>query len=119
MSASWATTAGEIKAGAKQTLSIGKDLFAEDFVFILRTIGHEFQHLGQRSQEKPITDQQEREFLAWAWEALDESVPTYELKVAATHATKALTYYEKMPEATQKRYADKKLELQKLIEKAK
>jgi hypothetical protein len=119
MPTAWATTGGEIKAGAKQTLSIGKDLFSEDFVFILRTIGHEFQHLKQRSQDKPITDQQEREFLSWTWEALDESVPTYELKVAATHAKKALEYYGRMPADTQKNYADKKAQLDKLIEKAK
>jgi hypothetical protein len=119
MPTAWATTGGEIKAGAKQTLSIGKDLFNEDFVFILRTIGHEFQHLKQRSQEKPITDQQEREFLSWTWEALDESVPTYKLKVAAEHAKKALEYYGRMPAETQKKYVDKKDQLDKLIEKAK
>ena len=45
MADSWATTAGEIKAGASNA-SIGKDLFAEDFVFIVRTIGHEFQQIS-------------------------------------------------------------------------
>lgn len=119
MADAWATTGGEIKAGAKQTLSIGKDLFAEKFTFIVRTIGHEFQHLKQRSQKKPIKNQKEREFLAWAWEALDKSVPTYSKKVAAKHAKKALEYYKDMPKKRKKRYKKKVRALKRLIKRAK
>jgi hypothetical protein len=120
MADSWATTGGEIKEGAKQTLSIGKDLFAEDFTFIVRTIGHEFQHLKQRSQKDPIENQKEREFLSWGWEALDTTGPTYSLSVAAEHARKALEFYDAMPEERQKLSANKKKKkaLDKLIKKA-
>lgn len=120
MADAWATTGGEIKAGAKQTLSIGKDLFGQDFVFILRTIGHEFQHLKQRSQEKPIENQKEREFLAWGWEALDTSVPTYSLSVAAEHAKKALEYYDAMPDERKDISTNKqtKKALEQIIKKA-
>jgi hypothetical protein len=116
----WATTGGEIKTGAKQTLSIGKDLFGQDFVFILRTIGHEFQHLKQRSQEKPIENQKEREFLAWGWEALDTSVPTYSLAVAADHAREALKFYAAMPDERKDLSSNKatKKSLEELIKKA-
>lgn len=120
MGDAWATTGGEIKAGAKQTLSIGKDLFDKDFVFVLRTIGHEFQHLKQRSQKKPIKNQKEREFLAWGWEALDSSVPTYSLAVAATHAKTALEFYDAMPEERKNLSSNKKRKkaLEKLVKKA-
>lgn len=120
MADTWATTGGEIKAGAKQTLSIGKDLFDQDFTFILRTIGHEFQHLKQRNQKKPITNQKEREFLAWGWEALDTSVPSYSLAVAADHARKALEFYDAMPDERKEISSNKKKKkaLEKLIKKA-
>ena len=118
MADAWATTGGEIKEGAKQTLSIGKDLFEQSLVFIVRTIGHEFQHLKQRSQKDPIQNQKEREFLAWAWEALDTSVPSYEQSVAAKHAEKSLEYFNDMPEDRKPLYEAKKKDLEKLIEKA-
>ena len=118
MADAWATTGGEIKEGAKQTLSIGKDLFEQSLVFIVRTIGHEFQHLKQRSQKDPIQNQKEREFLAWAWEALDTSVPSYEQSVAAKHAEKSLEYFNDMPEDRKPIYEAKKKDLEKLIEKA-
>ena len=120
MADSWATTGGEIKAGAKQTLSVGKDLFDQDFTFMPRTIGHEFQHLKQRSQKKPIENQKEREFLAWGWEALDTGVPTYSLSVAAEHARKALEFFEAMPDERKDLSSNKKKKkaLEKLIKKA-
>ncbi|MCM3902051.1 MAG: DUF4157 domain-containing protein [Pyrinomonadaceae bacterium] len=120
MADSWATTGGEIKAGAKQTLSIGKDLLDQDFTFIIRTIGHEFQHLEQRSQKKPIENQKEREFLAWSWEALDTDVPSYSLLVAAEHAKSALEFYDAMPDERKELSSNKKKKkaLDKLIKKS-
>lgn len=120
MADSWATTGGEIKAGAKQTLSIGKDLLDQDFTFIIRTIGHEFQHLEQRSQKKPIENQKEREFLAWSWEALDTRVPSYSLLVAAEHAKRALEFYDAMPDERKELSSNKKKKkaLDKLIKKS-
>lgn len=120
MADSWATTGGEIKAGAKQTLSIGKDLLDQDFTFIIRTIGHEFQHLEQRSQKKPIENQKEREFLAWSWEALDTQVPSYSLLVAAEHAKSALEFYDAMPDERKELSSNKKKKkaLDKLIKKS-
>src|SRR4029453_18639897 len=56
----WATTSGEIKEGAKQTLEIGQNLFTKDMPLIVRTIGHEFQHLKQRSQKDPLKNQKKR-----------------------------------------------------------
>lgn len=119
MADAWATTGGEIKEGAEQELKIGKDLFTKDFVFILRTIGHEYQHMVQRSQKNPIGNQKEREFLSWSWEALDESVPKYELEVAAKHAKKALEYYKDMPRRRKKLYKERKKKLKDLIKEAK
>ena len=120
MADNWATTGGEIKAGAKQTLSIGKDLLDEDFTFIIRTIGHEFQHLEQRSQKKPIENQKEREFLARSWEALDTRVPSYSLLVAAEHAKSALEFYDAMPDREKAISSNKKKKkaLDKLIKKS-
>jgi hypothetical protein len=119
MDDAWATTGGEIKEGAEQELKIGEDLFTQDFTFIVRTIGHEFQHMVQRSQKNPIGNQKEREFLSWSWEALDESVPKYELKVAAEHAKKALEYYNDMPVARKRLYEERVKKLKDLIKEAK
>jgi hypothetical protein len=118
MDTAWATTGGEIKEGAEQELKIGEDLFEKDFTFIVRTIGHEYQHMVQRSQKNPIGNQKEREFLSWSWEALDDSVPKYELKEAAKHAKKALEYYEDMPEDRKKLYEARLQELKDLIKEA-
>ncbi len=116
----WATTSGDIKAGAKQTLEIGQDLFTKDLTFIVRTIGHEFQHLRQRSQDKPIENQKEREFLAWGWEALGEGGPAYTPEVAAEHAKTALDFFKDMPEDRQKLASNRENQedLEKIVEKA-
>lgn len=118
LSGAWATTSGELKTGAKQTIKVAKKLFEKNFAFIVRTIGHEFQHVKQRSGKEVLTNQATREFLAWAWEALDESVPKYDLKTAAWHANKALTYWARMPEDLQKEHKDVKDKLDALISKA-
>ena len=118
MDGAYATTSGKLKAGAEQTITIPKTLFKEDFAFIVRTIGHEFQHVLQRSQKKPIKNQKEREFLAWSWEALDENAPAYSLKTTAWHAKKALKYYDQMPAKLKKKHKSRKKKLDKLIKKA-
>lgn len=118
MKSAWATTGGEIKEGAEQELKIGEDLFKKSFAFLVRTIGHEYQHMVQRSQKNPIGNQKEREFLSWSWEALDESVPKYELKVAAKHAKKALDYYKDMPDDRKELYKERRKKLKDLIKEA-
>jgi len=118
MDDAWATCGGEIKEGAEQELKIGEDLFTKDFTFVVRTIGHEYQHMVQRSQKNPIGNQKEREFLSWSWEALDDSVPKYELKVAAKHAKKALEYYAAMPQDRKRLYEARWQKLGDLISEA-
>jgi hypothetical protein len=113
----WAQTSGDIGEGEIETIKVRKNLFEQDWAFIVRTIGHEYQHVLQRTQKDPIKDSNEREFLAWSWEAIDPTGPQYDGPTAAKHAKKALTFYDKLSDEQKKKYADRKKKLDELIAK--
>jgi hypothetical protein len=114
----WASVGGEIKEGAKQTLTVGNDLFDQPFEFIARTLGHEWQHIKQRSQKDPLTNQDEREYLAYCFELLDTSVPAHtDVSEIKQSIKMALKHYGNMPEDLQKKHADTKKKIDELKKK--
>ena len=113
----WANVTGEIGPDNVQTMTLSRKLFDQEYTFIVRTIGHEYQHVLQRSQKIPIRDKNEREFLAWSWEALDTSGPQYDLPTAAEHARAALEFYTLMPPEKQKEYEPRMEQLVALIQR--
>lgn len=114
MDDAWAKTGGDLGEGKKQTLEIGRDLFTKDYTFIVRTIGHEYQHVVQRSQKDPVQSSAEREFLAWSWEILGAG-PQYDNATGLSTAQTALEYYDKMPEDRKKANAERKKQVDDYI----
>lgn len=111
----WASVSGQIKEGAKQKLKVGNDLFEQPFNFIARTLGHEWQHIKQRSQKDPLTNQDEREYLAYCFKLLDDSVPAHTNTSEIKQSIKmALKHYGKMPADMQKKHASTKKQIDKL-----
>jgi hypothetical protein len=110
-----ATTSGEVKTGAPQTVLVGPSAFKESFAHFIRIVGHELQHVQQRTGAKPITNQNVREFLAFAWEVLDTTTPSLTPAERVGHAKIALKYFDKLSEDEKKQYADTEASLKKVI----
>jgi hypothetical protein len=117
MDDAWAKTNGDLEEGAIETVRIGRDLFQQDYAFMVRVIGHEFQHVKQRSQKDPIQESSEREFLAWSWMALEPGLPASDGAALAKQAKTANEYYDKMPDLQKKKYAARKKQLDDIIAK--
>lgn len=88
-----AVTTGTIGAGQPQTVRVGPSTFTADYAHMIRIIGHELQHVQQRSGKVPITDQHVREFLAFAWEALATDSPPLAPADRVTHANIAISHW--------------------------
>jgi hypothetical protein len=88
-----AVTAGVIGAGQLQTVRVGPTTFTAGYAHMIRIIGHELQHVQQRSGAAPILDQHVREFLAFAWEVLDTSAPPLTAAERVNHANIAITHW--------------------------
>jgi hypothetical protein len=108
MDDAWAVTDGENKEGAEQVVRIGRDLFTRDYANIVRTIGHEFQHVLLSSQKDPITSVPEQEFIAHSWKVLDTSAPALSPDDQKAAMKKALSYWPRMPPARQTANAARK-----------
>jgi peptidoglycan hydrolase-like protein with peptidoglycan-binding domain len=94
-----AVTTGVIGTGQPQTVRVGPTTFAAPFAHMIRIIGHELQHVQQRSGAHPIANQHVREFLAFAWEALDTSAPPLTAAERVNHANIAITHWNAAPVA--------------------
>jgi peptidoglycan hydrolase-like protein with peptidoglycan-binding domain len=88
-----ALTTGVIGTGQLQTVRVGPTTFTANYAHMIRIIGHELQHVQQRSGATPILDQQVREFLAFAWEALDTSAPPLTAAERVQHANIAIAHW--------------------------
>jgi len=88
-----ADTSGNIATGAPQTVRVGPSTFAANYAHMIRIIGHELQHVQQRTGATPIVNQNVREFLSYAWEALDTSAPPLTAPERVSHANLAITRY--------------------------
>jgi peptidoglycan hydrolase-like protein with peptidoglycan-binding domain len=88
-----AVTAGVIGTGQLQTVRVGPTTFTAGYAHMIRIIGHELQHVQQRSGAVPILDQHVREFLAFAWEGLDTNAPRLAAAERVNHANIAITHW--------------------------
>jgi uncharacterized protein DUF4157/putative peptidoglycan binding protein len=94
-----ALTTGVIGTGQLQTVRVGPSTFTAGYAHMIRIIGHELQHVQQRSGAVPILNQHVREFLAFAWEALDTSAPALTAAERVNHANIAITHWNAVPVA--------------------
>jgi peptidoglycan hydrolase-like protein with peptidoglycan-binding domain len=94
-----ALTTGTIAAGQPQTVRVGPSTFSADYAHMIRIIGHEFQHVQQRSGATPIVNQHVREFLAFAWEALSTTSPALAAGDRVGHANIAISHWNAAPPA--------------------
>jgi len=94
-----ALTDGVIGTGNLQTVRVGPTTFTAGYEHMIRIIGHELQHVQQRSGAAPIANQHVREFLAFAWESLDTSAPALTAAERVNHANIAITHWNAAPAA--------------------
>lgn len=94
-----AVTTGTIATGQPQTVRVGPSTFTAGYAHMIRIIGHELQHVQQRSGATPITEQHVREFLAFAWEALSTDSPPLAPADRVTHARIAISHWDQAPAA--------------------
>jgi hypothetical protein len=94
-----AVTNGVIGTGQPQTVRVGPTAFAAGYEHMIRIIGHELQHVQQRSGAAPIVNQHVREFLSFAWEALDTGAPALSAADRVNHANIAIQHWNAAPVA--------------------
>ena len=113
------TANGEI--GELQHVMIPRNLFDFDLTLVLNMLAHEMLHVRQKSPRMMIIDKNERE-----WQAYYEmffhinfpQIPTLSAYYIKFFGEKALIYYGRMGEGSelQLKYAEQKLEVEKLLE---
>jgi peptidoglycan hydrolase-like protein with peptidoglycan-binding domain len=94
-----AITTGVIGTGQPQTVRVGPTTFTAGYEHMIRIIGHELQHVQQRSGATPIANQHVREFLSFAWEALDTGAPALPAADRVNHANIAIGHWNAAPVA--------------------
>jgi peptidoglycan hydrolase-like protein with peptidoglycan-binding domain len=92
-----AVTSGVIGTGNPQTVRVGPSTFTASYAHMIRIIGHELQHVQQRSGATPIVNQHLREFLAFAWEALSTDSPALPAAERVGHANIAIQHWNLVP----------------------
>lgn len=92
-----AVTTGTIGTGQPQTVRVGPSTFTATYEHMIRIIGHELQHVQQRSGPVPITNQHVREFLAFSWEALSTDSPAMTPADRVNHANIAISHWNLVP----------------------
>jgi hypothetical protein len=115
MTSADAMTSGTIATGAPQTVQVGPSTFTGSYEHAVKIIGHELQHVQQRTGTTPITNQNVREFLSWSWEALDTTTPALTPAERVSHANNAIRYYNNLSTGEKATYAATHARLQTLI----
>jgi Domain of unknown function (DUF4157) len=110
-----AVTTGVIGTGQPQTVRVGPSTFTADYPHMIRIIGHELQHVQQRSGAAPIANQHVREFLSFAWEALSTDSPALTAADRVTHANIAINHWNQAPAADRTPFQDTRDRLDRLI----
>lgn len=135
-----ATTKGEMGPDEVQRISISKEVFYRDFTFAVRTFGHEYQHALYNWNHEGEKNHAETEFLAYAWEVLENtvaehpnattiiraegweapSIPSHRIKENQTEAIGyAISFYRKMPAELKEKHNLKYCEILALKQSAK
>jgi peptidoglycan hydrolase-like protein with peptidoglycan-binding domain len=110
-----AVTSGVIGTGKPQTVSVGPSTFTASYAHMIRIIGHELQHVQQRSGATPIVNQHLREALAFAWEALSTDSPALPPAERVNHAQIAIQHWNLVPAADRTPHQAVRDRLDKLI----
>jgi hypothetical protein len=96
-------------------VTVGPSTFTASYEHMIRIIGHELQHVQQRTGATPITNQHVREFLSFAWEALATDSPALSAADRVSHANIAISHWNLAPEADRKPHQAVRDRLDKLI----
>jgi hypothetical protein len=92
-----------------QRITIGSSAISGGYLYCASTIGHEMQHVQQRTQAVPIESKALREFLAYSWQVI-ENRNLLSKKYLRANALQAYLAYQAMTEddqfMQQARYAD-------------
>ena len=110
-----AITSGTIATNSPQTVKVGPSTFAGSYEHAVKIIGHELQHVQQRTGAAPITNANAREFLSYAWEALDTTTPALTAAERVNHCNIAIGRYNLLSDAEKLTYKPTYDKLQALI----
>jgi hypothetical protein len=94
-----AITSGTIATNSPQSVKVGPSTFAGSYEHAVKIIGHELQHVQQRTGAAPITNANAREFLSYAWEALDTTTPALTAAERVSHCNIAIGRYNLLSDA--------------------
>jgi hypothetical protein len=94
---------------------VGPSTFTASYAHMIRIIGHELQHVQQRSGATPIVNQHLREFLAFAWEALSTDSPALPAAERVGHANLAIQHWNLVPATDRTPHQPVRDRLDKLI----
>lgn len=111
-----AVTDGPIGTGKPQWVYVGPRAFSRSYQYLVRVIGHELQHVQQKTGAEPITNSDVREFLSYSWEALDRSAPSLTPPERVTSAQAALGFYARFSPIEKKRFKSQYDRLKVLID---
>jgi hypothetical protein len=104
----WGETQGYNGKEEIQRITFPKLLFKQDFGLIVRTIGHEYQHVLDATGDNPSSNLEESEFRAYYWELTSKEEIAHRdpknIKIAKANAIQA---YEFMNTNQKKFYLDK------------
>jgi len=105
-----AYTEGEIGKGKFQTVHIPKSLLKDvmrgniSFAYFVRSLGHEYLHVLQRSGDKPITNHDEREFLAYVYTLTAKDLPKLKKFDQKFLKARITTYFNNLSADKQNQY---------------
>jgi hypothetical protein len=104
------TTSQILKTGAVETISVPSPLLQAIsthillFGMLVRSLGHEYQHVAQMTGNPPMALHEQREFLAYVWSLITDTLPVEDTSNHDLWVTKLTQYYNALPPALQTQY---------------
>jgi RHS repeat-associated protein len=108
-----AITKGKIGKGEHQTVEITKNILKAvmngniGWGAFVRSLDHEYLHIVQKSGDNPITDHNEREFLAYVQTLTNAKLPALDAEDKVFYQNHLKRYYEALPPDKKKEFAAK------------
>ncbi len=101
-----AMTKGLLGPESIQCVAFKQELFSEDYTYIVRTLGHEYQHcLYHWGHEEATYNEDESEFKAYYWEIFGEGCPGHSLSENIFDSIEnAARYFRKLPRDLKEKY---------------
>ena len=104
------TTTGKLGKDSLQTVNITTNIFEAaasedlDWAQFIRGIGHEFEHVKQKSGANPIANHDEREFLAYVYTLANTTLPPLTNEDKEFFKKKLTKYYNNLSPTLQSQY---------------